>query len=414
MVMVASSLSLRAADLAIRYEKLAPGVDYGTYETETPPTFVHVVRVDLAAPGVSVGAIQARGRQAVTAMAKAMQTPERDIVAVINGDYFDESAGRGPWGPHVQNGELVYTALRRKSAFMITPDGKPLIDVPKVNVTATFTEGRVALVILDVNRHDKLEKAGYHLLTPRAEVRQVDVEDGAVLVLKGKPPQVGKAMKATVLSVDRDGGQVAIPPDGMLLICAEAHTFKSQQMKPGVELVLKAEVTPACRELIGGGPAMIKNGGTRIEFLKEEFSPAHLAYLNTSRHPRSAIGHSRDKRFVYLVVVEGRLERSHGMEVKELAQSMMALGCHEAMEFDGGGSSTLFTVREKSSTADTAFRNVANGLGVFRMMDTPREPTEQPDLPDQPEPDEPPAPKPAPKPAGDKSIDDILDEVLGE
>lgn len=63
--------------------------------------------------------------------------------------------------------------------------------------------------------------------------------------------------------------------------------------------------------------------------------------FNTNRHPRTAIGLTADNRLI-AVVVDGRFSEAHGMTTEELATVMHALGCVEAMNLDGGGSSTAW------------------------------------------------------------------------
>lgn len=63
--------------------------------------------------------------------------------------------------------------------------------------------------------------------------------------------------------------------------------------------------------------------------------------FNTNRHPRTAVGLTADNRLI-AVVVDGRFSEAHGMTTEELATVMHALGCVEAMNLDGGGSSTAW------------------------------------------------------------------------
>ncbi|MBJ2175204.1 phosphodiester glycosidase family protein [Aureibaculum sp. A20] len=63
--------------------------------------------------------------------------------------------------------------------------------------------------------------------------------------------------------------------------------------------------------------------------------------FNTNRHPRTAIGRTQDGR-ILAVVVDGRSSQGQGVSIKELAQLMHALGCVDAMNLDGGGSSTVW------------------------------------------------------------------------
>lgn len=59
-------------------------------------------------------------------------------------------------------------------------------------------------------------------------------------------------------------------------------------------------------------------------------------------HPRTAIGYSQNGKFLYIVVVDGRQPfYSQGMTLAELADLMVKLGAQDAMNLDGGGSSTL-------------------------------------------------------------------------
>lgn len=64
---------------------------------------------------------------------------------------------------------------------------------------------------------------------------------------------------------------------------------------------------------------------------------------NMALHPRTAVGIDRSGRKLYLVVVDGRQKNySEGMSLNELARLMDGLGCYNALNLDGGGSSIMF------------------------------------------------------------------------
>jgi hypothetical protein len=65
----------------------------------------------------------------------------------------------------------------------------------------------------------------------------------------------------------------------------------------------------------------------------------------TSRHPRSAVGITSDHHLI-LLAVDGRTELADGMTCEELAQVMEQLGCPDAFNLDGGGSTTLWGAGE--------------------------------------------------------------------
>lgn len=63
------------------------------------------------------------------------------------------------------------------------------------------------------------------------------------------------------------------------------------------------------------------------------------------RHPRTAVGVSRDGRTVFLVVVDGRRGGSRGLNLYELADFLADIGAHDAINLDGGGSSAMYLRR---------------------------------------------------------------------
>ena len=63
------------------------------------------------------------------------------------------------------------------------------------------------------------------------------------------------------------------------------------------------------------------------------------------RQPRTAVGVSADGRRVWLAVTDGRQEHSKGMTLYELGRLLAELGAADALNLDGGGSSTLFVER---------------------------------------------------------------------
>lgn len=69
--------------------------------------------------------------------------------------------------------------------------------------------------------------------------------------------------------------------------------------------------------------------------------PLDSTSFTTSRHPRTAIGIKANGKIV-LLTVDGRNANSAGMSLPELAKTMRWLGCIQAINLDGGGSTTLW------------------------------------------------------------------------
>ena len=90
-------------------------------------------------------------------------------------------------------------------------------------------------------------------------------------------------------------------------------------------------------EALGGGPMLVHDGKLENTWAEESMNVA----FNRVSHPRTAIGVTKDTT-VIMVVVDGRQPKvSIGMPLDNLAVLMINLGCVEAMNLDGGGSSTM-------------------------------------------------------------------------
>lgn len=63
--------------------------------------------------------------------------------------------------------------------------------------------------------------------------------------------------------------------------------------------------------------------------------------FNNNRHPRSAVGITKDNKLI-LLTVDGRNTHAHGMSLHELAFLLRLLGTDNALNLDGGGSTTLY------------------------------------------------------------------------
>jgi exopolysaccharide biosynthesis protein len=63
--------------------------------------------------------------------------------------------------------------------------------------------------------------------------------------------------------------------------------------------------------------------------------------LVTNKHPRTAIG-IRNHRRVILITLDGRTSEAFGMKISELTDLMTLLHCHDAINLDGGGSTTMW------------------------------------------------------------------------
>lgn len=89
--------------------------------------------------------------------------------------------------------------------------------------------------------------------------------------------------------------------------------------------------------IVGGAPLLIQNGKKIANFTSEMTIETFL----TLRHARTAIGVLPNGHWVFVVVDGKQPDFSVGMTINELSDFMDSLGCIDALNLDGGGSSTF-------------------------------------------------------------------------
>lgn len=116
------------------------------------------------------------------------------------------------------------------------------------------------------------------------------------------------------------------------------------------------------RDALAAGPALLWNGSIRITSDEEVFFDSSIPQI----HPRTAAGYTGDGKLV-LLVVDGRQPASRGVDLMELATIMQDLGCVEAVNLDGGGSSSLVVngVLVNRPAGGEYQREVMSALAVF-------------------------------------------------
>ena len=111
--------------------------------------------------------------------------------------------------------------------------------------------------------------------------------------------------------------------------------------------------------VVSGHPQLVKAG---VKLATNPSSPAC-----PTRNPRTAVGLSQDGKTVFMVVVDGRTTASVGMTCTELATLMLGLGAYQAINLDGGGSTTMYLkgTGVVNHPSDGTERIVGNHLAVY-------------------------------------------------
>lgn len=112
---------------------------------------------------------------------------------------------------------------------------------------------------------------------------------------------------------------------------------------------------------IGGGPVLLK-AGKIVNSYRQELFDGEGGIMCDGRHPRTAVGITADRHLV-LFVCEGRemTEGVPGYTTEEVARLMKGLGCTDAINLDGGGSSCMLVGgSETIKPSDGSQRSVAS------------------------------------------------------
>ena len=89
---------------------------------------------------------------------------------------------------------------------------------------------------------------------------------------------------------------------------------------------------------------------------------------NVHFHPRTGIGVNQDRTEVVIVVADGRLENSRGLTLTEMGELMKFYGVHNAINLDGGASSTVVRQRIDPQTKKRTVEKLNTSVGTFGFV----------------------------------------------
>ncbi|WP_078843709.1 phosphodiester glycosidase family protein [Streptomyces albus] len=342
---------------------VAPGVELTSFDRLTPGKWLRAdaLTVDLTA-GARVDYLssgEVSRRTTVSEQAAAHDPgPGRRTVAAINADFFDIDATGAPLGPGIREGRLTHSGTADNHVVAgFGPGAAGRILGLYFDGTVTLPGGPRALGAYNAAR---VPEDGIGLYTPQwggadraltvpgaERVTEVVLVDGRVRSA-GDGPGSGPVADGSTVLLGRDAGADALAA-----------------LRPGdpvdVEYAPRTDGGPVPRTAVGSRGLLVVDG----EPQNWEGRP------NNATAPRTAVGFSRDGSTLHVLTLDGRQADSGGVTLTELALMMKELGAHNALNLDGGGSSTLLARRPgatrprvENSPSDGAERPVPNGLAV--------------------------------------------------
>lgn len=351
----------RAIITSSRHEEVAEGISHDAYDRvdEKGTNHIDVLKVQLSRTDVSyLDSGKVAGVSTLSDMAA-----KSDVDAAVNGGFFDINNSGAALGNGVSTGHVVTTGNKGDTnTAVISKDGI----------------GTLANLILDgtyrVNGGKPVHLNGLNIQSAFDGVTGYDDRWGGYPLQRslgdapGLAVLIGADGSVKDLDVSVDGPTHIGKGEHILLARGKDAATRLQALKVGDRVAVSVGISANADHIkaaIGGNYALVTHGNPM------ERPDGSKDAMIDSLHPRTAIGFSDDGKIMYLVTVDGRSDKSRGMSLPELARLMKELGATEAMNLDGGGSTTMIVRHAGDGSgevvnvpSDGQERKDGNGLGI--------------------------------------------------
>ena len=368
------------------HNQVGPGTTQTSlwFHNETGKLRVFYCTIDMTNPWLSLAGVCATdklaGNEKVSAMAERKSEPGKRYFAGINADFFNTSGttGRGvsivgtPVGATVVDGE-IYRARNNAALyknFIVDKEGDVYVNPFVFGGTLTTPSGATA-TLGGVNTYSSECNNKIVIYTDRYYGSTDQTNSGTELVARlaeGEKFESAHPYKMVVESDTSTAGDMTIPAGKYVIRGRGSAATVVNTLQVGDTVTISptwkfGDLSVDPQQVISGNPKILADGVV----LDSEGERADASQL----HPRSGVGFSDNGNKVYFCVVDGRSLISDGVRTSVLADIMRYAGCTDAMNVDGGGSSTLYTsalgIRNKPSDGTER----ADGNGFFVVSSAP-------------------------------------------
>jgi len=359
---------------------VAPGFKHISIRDYNVPWSIKILEVDLTIPGNKITTALANDRlgagfEKTSALSTRKSVSGNVVVGAINGDFYGISAPNNPYGflgnSQIINSEYVFGRAHIRSSFGVMNHKKPVVQVidffttitpknsqPKIVNECNSQRGTDALILYN-------KYFGPSTLT-NSFGTEVEIQPIDSFITNSNTRCVVTAKQIGIGNMTIQPGKYILSGNGT------SKTFLDQNFNVGDTVILKMGTSPFIGNvtaLIGGGPRLLINGAKPPTYVG--FEGFGSDFVNT-RHPRTAVGFNQDSTKVFFVVVDGRQSNlSVGMTIDEVANLILSVGAYNAVNLDGGGSSTMAIHNQvvNSPSDPGGERSVANALFAIREME---------------------------------------------
>ena len=332
------------------FKKVHDGVEYAQvqYKIGEDPLKINLLRLDLKKVRLDVhhALDKAIGLETTSSIAT-----RKNAVAAINAGFFrlDKSEWAGDAaGLLMLDGEFVSEATNNRIALV-------LINNEKITSTVLMQHLDIGPHIA-INKSDEMVKVGINRERKENEIVLFSDDFGATTMTSATGVEITltNCKKELCRSLEiREGGNSAIPVGGYVLSLSREYVNKNTEFltkfrarsanDSGIRILnsmkrdLLTKLLSFKADITNGVPQLIKNGKIDITWEQEKASKSFAE----TRHPRTAVAKLKDGKFL-MMTVDGRQPGvSVGMSLQELAEYLLSIGAVDAMNLDGGGSTTM-------------------------------------------------------------------------
>ncbi|MGD8190357.1 phosphodiester glycosidase family protein [Brevibacillus ginsengisoli] len=330
---------------------------------------LYVTKVDLNNPYVEVKPVYGSNQQLTSRQSVSQMANETGAIAAVNADFFNTTKRGAPFGIVMKDKEIVSSMgqIPYWYSFGVTSDHTAAITNFGFQGKVTAADGTV-FSLRGVNKEEynpgdglKSHVNQLNLYTPKFGKTSLGIIPNYVHVVE----EVFVDGVATEIRVDKPGAP--IPPNGFVLWGnGQAAQFLEQHVPIGSRVQLDYQTTPTSQDWAQavGGHILLADGGVPLTYFPTE---NYIKGINA----HTAVGVSQDGKTMWIVTAE-KSANSRGVSLAELGQIMVELGAYRAMNFDGGGSTTLAARNLGETSAKVAMtpsegseRRVPTGLAVY-------------------------------------------------
>lgn len=369
---------------------LAEGVVYYNYiiSTKGAKHSVHLVEFDLKAKNVELKVLKAKDLTDELLKIHDIASWHDSlyvgtVIASINANFW-RAYTNYPIGPTIIDGEPVtIKSYKQWSSAFFDFEGKLYIDTFRLNAELSFPNGSKIFIDRTNHRRDSTENILYNKfagrIVPRVNYRDMkivmnntmediqfddsteaeiqieeliaeatesnrisNIEHGytKIAIEYLSKPMINREIECRIVSIG--SGSVEIPRNGCVISLSPNTEFFLGNVPGIVKLKISTNVLKNIpfKNAVCGTPRLVRNGKSKHEAYEEGSKGRRFI---RSMLPRTAIGTDRDKSKIFLVAVEigNRTEGTSGANLEQLADIMKQIGCYEAMNLDGGGSTAM-------------------------------------------------------------------------